>query len=145
MRRKAKLDHAAYTMTQGKGGAAPILYVMKTPNWTIVLTILHVCDHDSNVRRCCVHTVRMLPGRWAPSQTDVDSMVRSSAPVNQPASCMVVDMGAFNLVEFVKTLGMPAPGLSVTGGVHVLQILSHSLADRATMFAPLDGTNKVCS
>ena len=85
----------------------------------------------------------MPPGRWAPSQTDVDSMVRSSAPANQPASCMVVDMGAFNLVEFAKTLGMPAPGLSVTGGVHVLQILSHSLADRATVFAPLDGTNKV--
>lgn len=57
---------------------------------------------------------------------------------------MVVDMGAFNLTEFVKTLGMPAPGLSVTGGVHVLQILSHSLAGRATMFAPLDATNKVC-
>ncbi|DBA93395.1 TPA: hypothetical protein ACH3X2_003664 [Trebouxia sp. C0005] len=70
-------------------------------------------------------------------------MVRSSTPVNQPASCMVVDMGAFNLVEFVKTLGMPAPGLSVTGGVHVLQILSHSLAARATAFAPLDGTNKI--
>ena len=84
-------------------------------------------------------------GRWAPSQTDVDSMVRSSTPGSQPASCMVVDMGAFNLVEFVRTLGMPAPGLSVTGGVHVLQILSHSLAGRATMFAPLDGTNKVDS
>lgn len=52
-------------------------------------------------------------------------------------------MGAFNLVEFVKTLGLPAPGLSVTGGVHVLQILSHSLAARATVFAPLDATNKV--
>ena len=71
-------------------------------------------------------------------------MVRSSVPTNQPASCLVVDMGAFNLIEFVKTLGMPAPGLSVTGGVHVLQILSHSLAGRATMFAPLDATNKVC-
>ena len=117
----------------------------ENPSWTILITILHVCDHDSNVRRCCAHSVRMHPGRWAPSQTDVDSMVRSSAPVNQPASCMVVDMGAFNLVEFAKTLGMPAPGLSVTGGVHVLQILSHSLADRATVFAPLDGTNKVCS
>ncbi len=56
---------------------------------------------------------------------------------------MVVDMGAFNLIEFVKTLGMPAPGLSVTGGVHVLQIISHSLAGRAIMFAPLDATNKV--
>ena len=84
-------------------------------------------------------------GRWAPSQTDVDSMVRSSTPTSQPASCMVVDMGAFNLVEFVKTLGLPAPGLSVTGGVHVLQILSHSLAARATVFAPLDATNKVCA
>ena len=90
------------------------------------------------VMTCCA-------GRWAPSQTDVDSMVRSSTPGSQPASCMVVDMGAFNLVEFVRTLGMPAPGLSVTGGVHVLQILSHSLAGRATMFAPLDGTNKVDS
>ena len=70
-------------------------------------------------------------------------MVRSSAPVSQPASCMVVDMGAFNLIEFVKTLGEPQPGLSVIGGVHVLQILSHSLAARATAFAPLDATNKV--
>lgn len=57
---------------------------------------------------------------------------------------MVVDMGAFNLVEFAKTLGLPAPGLSVTGGIHVLQILSHSLAGRAAVFAPLDVTNKVC-
>ncbi|DBA91536.1 TPA: hypothetical protein ACH3X1_003159 [Trebouxia sp. C0004] len=88
-------------------------------------------------------SARVWQRRWAPSQTDVDSMVRSSTPVSQPVSCMVVDMGAFNLVEFVKTLGMPAPGLSVTGGVHVLQILSDSLADRATVFAPLDGTNKI--
>ena len=73
----------------------------------------------------------------------MDSMVRSSTPSNQPASCMVVDMGAFNLVEFAKTLGLSAPGLSVTGGVHVLQILSYSLAARATEFAPLDATNKV--
>ena len=72
-------------------------------------------------------------------------MVRSSTPGNLQAPCMVVDMGAFNLVEFVRTLGIPAPGLSVTGGVHVLQILSHSLATRATMFAPLDATNKVDS
>lgn len=52
-------------------------------------------------------------------------------------------MGAFNLIEFVKTIGEPQPGLSVIGGVHVLQILSHSLAGRATAFAPLDATNKV--
>ena len=70
-------------------------------------------------------------------------MVRSSSPVSQPASCMVVNMGAFNLIEFVKTLGEPQPGLAVIGGVHVLQILSHSLAGRATAFAPLDVTNKV--
>ena len=84
----------------------------------------------------------LVTGRWAPSQTDVDTMVRSSSPQSQPASCMVVDMGAFNLTEFVKTLGEPQPGLSVTGGVHVMQILSHSLAGRATLFDPLEPTNK---
>lgn len=55
---------------------------------------------------------------------------------------MVVDMGAFNLTEFVKTLGEPQPGLSVIGGVHVMQILSHNLAGRATLFDPLEPTNK---
>ena len=70
-------------------------------------------------------------------------MVQSTLTEAHNGKCLLVDMGAFHLVEFAKTLCLPFMGSAVHGGVHVLQVVPQTLAMRMLVFAALDNTFKV--
>ena len=70
-------------------------------------------------------------------------MVQSTLTEAHNGKCLLVDMGAFHLAEFAKSLCMPFVGSAVHGGVPVLQVVPQTLAMRMLVFAPLDGTFKV--
>lgn len=82
-------------------------------------------------------------GSWRQSELDVTSMVQSTLTEAHNGKCLLVDMGAFHLVEFAKTLCMPLLGSAVHGGVHVLQVVPQTLSMRMLLFPVLDNTFKV--
>ncbi|DBA84440.1 TPA: hypothetical protein ACH3X1_006072 [Trebouxia sp. C0004] len=76
------------------------------------------------------------------SESDVNSMVMSTS-VQGSGKALMVDMGAFHLAEFAKTLCLPFVGSAVHGGLHVVQVVSQPLAMRMLMIPALDDTFKV--
>lgn len=70
-------------------------------------------------------------------------MVQSTLTEAHNGKCLLVDMGAFHMVEFAKTLCLPFLGAAVHGGVHVLQVVPQTLAMRMLVFPVLDNTFKV--
>lgn len=98
-----------------------------------------VCSQVSvSATNCNHHYV----GKWRPTETDVNSMVRSTSTQGK-SKALMVDMGAFHLAEFAHTLCLPFVGSAVQGGVHVVQVVSQMLAMRMLMVTPLDDTFKV--
>ena len=70
-------------------------------------------------------------------------MIHSTLTEAHNGKCLLVDMGAFYLLEFAKTLCQPFVGSAVHGGLHVLQVVPQTLAMRMLVFPLLDNTFKV--
>lgn len=95
-----------------------------------------VCAQGVSV---CVYT-----GKWKPSQTDVNGMINSTVIETGGTLCVVIDMGAYHLAEFAKTLCRPYVGSAVHGGIHILQVVSRKLQPRTLTFPTFSTASKVC-